>query len=72
VEVELQVERAQQRQVMVVAVLGHLAQVLIQVQESKLALAGHHLSTAAVEMVTTPLVPQELQDQVQALSEQRH
>jgi hypothetical protein len=41
------------------------------VQESKLALAGHHLNTVAVEMDTTPPVLQELQDLVRAFSEQR-
>jgi hypothetical protein len=71
VELEPQVERVQQLQEMAAAVLSHLVLELILVQESKLALAGHHLNTVAVEMVTTPLVPQEPQDLARVLLQQR-
>jgi hypothetical protein len=72
VEVEPQVERVQQLQEMVAVVPNHQALASIQVQESKLALAGHRLNMVVVEMVITPLVLQELQDQVRALLEQQH
>jgi hypothetical protein len=71
VEVEPQVERVQQLQEMAAAALSHLALELILVQESKLALVGHHLNMVAVEMVTTPLVPQEPQDLARVLLQQR-
>jgi hypothetical protein len=72
VEVEPQVERVQQLQEMVAVAPNHQALVSIQVQESKLVLVEQRLNMVVVEMVITPLVLQELQDQVRALLEHQH
>jgi hypothetical protein len=57
----------QQLQEMVAVALNHQALASIQVQESKLVLVEQRLNMVVVEMVITPLVLQELQDQVRAL-----